>query len=364
MIALLRSTDGNPDSRYQKYIWYLETKQIPFYSICWDRNLKMEDSESFIYFHKEAKYGEGVKNIFKLGAYNFFLLKNLLKHRKKIKIVHAADLDTIIPAIIMHVFFKKKVIYDIYDWYIDSRGIKNKFFKSIITLIEYFNIKLSDRVIICEPEREKQIIFKPNHLWVLPNIPNFKNNIPSITQNSKLTIAYVGILGYERGLENLIKFAKENPSINFKIAGFGPLEILLNDVDQYSNISYYGAVPYTKSLEIMAEADIIYACYETTNPNHILAAPNKYYEGLYLGKPIITTAGTIVGDKTKKYETGYVIKENYEDLDNLINSLKKDDMILKGSNAKKLWKEKYNSYVEDFLENTYQPYIKASQTKN
>lgn len=357
MIALLRSTDGNPDSRFQKYIWFLEQNNIPFYSICWDRNLKMTDTESKKFFHKKAYYGEGIKNIFGLIKFNCFLSTELFKNRKKISIIHAADFDTVIPAILMKFFFGKKVIYDIYDWYIDSRCIKNKFLKSIIKYIEFINIKLADRVIICEPERESQIIFKTKKLWILPNIPNFQHQVPKNDSTYELSISYVGILGYERGLENLIKLSKETPSVKLTIAGFGPLSSLLKDSNNYSNITYLGTVPYDKSLEIMSNSDIIYACYETTNPNHVLAAPNKYYEGLYLGKPIITTEGTIVGDKTKKYNTGYVIKERYEDLKELIQSINYNDLKKKGINAERLWNEKYRFYVADFLTKTYLPFI-------
>ena len=39
MIVFLRSTDGNPDSRLQKYIDAVIEKKIDFLTLCWDRNL-------------------------------------------------------------------------------------------------------------------------------------------------------------------------------------------------------------------------------------------------------------------------------------------------------------------------------------
>ncbi len=357
MVVLLRSTDGNPDSRFQKYTDFLEKQGKRFLAICWDRNADKKDDELHIYYHVTAKYGEGLKNIKKLLGFNTFIFKQLKKYRHKYAIIHAADFDTVIPATLMHILYRKHVIYDIYDWYIDSRSIKNWIIKTCVLLMEFFNIKCADYVIICEPERKKQIYFTPNSLWILPNIPNYKKTLPPSPPNKQLTIAYVGILGAERGLEKLISYAKLNSTITLKIAGFGPLESLLHDVDKYANIHFYGSVKYDEALSIMNTADIIYAIYETSNPNHILAAPNKYYEGLYLGKPILTTKGTIVGDKTLRYQTGFVIGETYDDLSMFFKTVTIDRISLCSKNAVNLWETTYSTYTETFLLNTYLPFI-------
>lgn len=357
MVALLRSTDGNPDSRYEKYVEFINRKNLEFISICWDRSGNKKDSDNYLYYHKPANYGDGSANIKKLIGFNKFLFITLKNNRSRYSVIHAADFDTIIPAILMKLFYRKRVIYDIYDWYIDSRCIKSVLLKYLILAIEFICIKLADKVIICEPEREKQIVFKPKDLWILPNIPNYEEDLLCQTSNSGLIISYVGILGEERGLHNVVRLAKENPSVFLEIAGFGPLVTLLDDVYKYSNIQYHGKVKYVDALSIMSRSDLIYAMYETTNPNHILAAPNKYYEGLYLGKPIITTKGTIVGDKTEKYKTGYVIGEKYADLCNLVENLDKDGINQISNNARLLWQRRYKSYVQNFMDNIYLPYI-------
>lgn len=362
-IVLLRSTDGDPDSRFQKYTWFLEKKKIPFWAFCWDRNCKKQDAEQYIYYHKEARYGMRSGNLKKLLGFNFFILRQLIKRRKDISIIHAADFDTVLPAVFMHLLFRKHIIYDIYDWYVDSRGIKNKLVQSVVRFLEFISIKSADYVIICESERQKQILYTPKHLWILPNIPNFPPRVNRPVQNKDITIAYVGILGYERGIENLIKLCQENPLIQLNIAGFGPLADCVKEATSKSNITYYGSVSYEQAITIMESADLIYAVYETSNHNHILAAPNKYYEGLYLGRPIITTKGTLVGKKTTQFNTGYVIGESYDDLSECIHQVSLDDMEVKSSNARKIWNEKYVSYVDDFLTNHYGVYIKHWQDK-
>ncbi len=97
--------------------------------------------------------------------------------------------------------------------------------------------------------------------------------------------------------------------------------------------------------------------YCTTNPNHIFAAPNKYYEAMLLGKPIITTKGTIVGNKVLNYDIGFVIDETIESFKNLLDSLNNEIISQKGIKAKALWDKKFSKYTQDFLNSTYHEYI-------
>lgn len=358
MIALLRSTDGGPDSRFEKYTQFLDDKSIPYVTLCWDRYGVKNPTDNRLYYKRSSKYGLRFKNAFGLLGFNWFLFRKLVSRRKEYKVIHAADFDTILPAMIMKLLFKKKVIYDIYDWYIDSRSIKNRVIKWLVLQLERINVTKSDAVIICEEGRRKQIVFNPKNLWILPNIPCF--DIPSkgaSKNNDGITISYVGILGSGRGLSNLIKIAEQHPEINFVVGGFGPMEDDFKKASTLPNLDFMGRVAYSDALKIMSASDMIYAMYERVNPNHILAAPNKYYEGLALGTPIITTIGTLVGEKAEKYDTGYCIDEKFESLENLIDEYSWEENLIKGENASTLWQNTYQHYVEHFLTEKYLPFI-------
>lgn len=362
MIVLLRSTDGSPDSRFEKYVDFLDSQGIDYLTLCWDRkNIKRNDN-NHLYYKKSSVYGKRWKNLGGHLGFYWFLLKTLFSQRKRYQVIHACDLDTVIPAVFARVFLGKKYIYDVFDWFVDSNNIQG-IIKYFVYAIEFINIKLANAVIVCEKERVKQILFKPRKLWILPNIPNMTNmSLPESSNNEKLTISYVGILSVNRGIEYLVEYAKKHPeNVNIKVAGFGKLEYLFEDSNSFSNIKYYGSVSYQRALDIMCSADVIMAIYEKTDKNQILAAPNKYYEGLCLGKPIITTIGTIPGNRSIEDNTGYAIDEQYSDLESLINSISFDDIKIKSKNAKLLWDRKYSNYVQNFLLNQYLPFVKMCQ---
>lgn len=49
--------------------------------------------------------------------------------------------------------------------------------------------------------------------------------------------------------------------------------------------------------------------------------PNKFYEALFLAKPIITTNGTLVGDKVESIKSGYVIDEGEKAFEDLLDRI-------------------------------------------
>ena len=348
MIVFLRSLDCNPDPRVQKYCDYLYANNINYRIVCWDRSCKLKNDHIHSYYQRKSKYGTGLKNAFGILGFNWYIFCYLLRNKKSYKVIHACDFDTILPAIILKLFFGKKVIYDIFDWFVDSRHFNNRLIKTIILTFERFFLKHSDITIICEEERTEQLNYIPHNLWVLPNIPtlftSLNQNLPNKQNMSdKVILSYVGTMPADRGIDKLLECVKNNSSLELNIAGFGIMDKLVKEYsDCVSNIHYFGTVSYEKGLEIMANSDIIVALYEKTVLNNVYAAPNKYYEGLFLGKPILTTEGTLVGNKTEKGRTGFVIGESLRDLESFFICFDLQERIdLCSKNAREMWIDKY-----------------------
>lgn len=367
MIILIRSNDANPDPRLQKYINYLEETKQPYSIIAWNRGDGIMEKENYIYFNKSAAFGLGVKNIPKKIAWFMFVFKQLLKNRAQYKVIHACDLDTAIPAFLTRIFTKKKVIFDIFDWVssTESSGLLGKGLSKIENTI----FKNSDYTILCEEYRINQVrIDARRESLILPNIPDIQfvqdcqieAQITEQRNRYKLIISYVGVFDNNRGIEDILQLASKNKNICLNIAGFGFLEHLVKEcAGQHDNIVYWGKVDYNSGLNIMKNSDIIMAMYYLTNPVHKYAAPNKYYEGLFLGKAILTNEGTLIAEKVKAENTGYVINEGMPSIEEfLTHVLDFDDITVKNTNSKLLWNNFFENYTEQFMINDYQNILK------
>lgn len=368
MIVFIRCNDIISDSRAEKYIEFYKRIGCDYKIIAWDRLGNSEKMQNAIYCPVKSKYNQGgIRAVIDRLKWMFFILKTLFTFKDNLRI-HACDLDAAFPATLYKLFSRRNnyVIFDVFDWISDTLYNQGKIVTLTFKFMENFSVKMSDYIVICEPEREKQIPYQiTNKLFILPNIPSvanydfmYEDKLLEFT-NDKLTLSYVGGLYGERFLDELLTIASKG-FINLLIAGYGDekLEQKCKILNKLDNVRFFGKVTYTEGLHIMYNSDMIYAMYCKTNPNHIFAAPNKFYESMLLSKAIISTKGTIVGDKIEKLNIGYTIEENIKDLEKLINKISIKDVKIKSQNAHNLWENKYKDYVTTFLEKDYYSLIR------
>jgi len=348
-IIILRSQDIFSDSRVLRHEAWYKKNHITYRIIGWDRQGKNLRRENTKYYDGIAGFQQGAKGILGRIKWNWFLLRYLFSHRHDYRIIHACDFDTVMPALFMKIF-GKKVVFDIFDWFSDEVKTGKWYIDKPINFMEKLSVKLANLVIICEKGRLQQMAVIPNQYIIVPNIPEGIDDLafPSEVSidyhddNFSIAIAYVGGLVEHRGLKELVNVVSRYPRIRLNIAGFGNdaiVQYITRMSEKFTNIFYYGKIPYGEALSIMKQSDILYAMYYKTNPNHFYAAPNKFYEALALEKPIITTAGTLVGDKVKSIKSGYVINEGERAFADLLDKLINDGIHIKMDFAKAFQKE-------------------------
>lgn len=336
-VVILRSNPVDPDSRVEKEANSLIKVGYDVKILAWDRSSKYKVKESFlnlsngkvkIYrFGIPASFGDGIKNLKAFSNFQLRLLKWLIKNRNQYQIIHACDFDTGYIAYHCARFLKKKLIFDIFDYLYTNTYGKFSFFKKYIAQLEHKIINYADGTIICTEKRKEQIAgSKPKRLVVIHNSPpSFNGQISKLELNKdKVKIVYVGILQDSRFLIELADVISEYSKCELHIGGFGKYEMYFEKMsNKRSNIYYYGKLPYNKTIELENSCDIMTAIYDPSVDNHYYAAPNKFYESLMLGKPLIMVKNTGMSEVISKNKIGEVIEYNKESLklaiENLIN---------------------------------------------
>jgi Glycosyltransferase len=229
----------------------------------------------------------------------FFLLK------QDASVIHVCDLDTLIPAIFAKFIKKTKLCYTIYDFYAGNFPDKfpSLFIKSIAA-VEKFGIGFADYLFLVDECRFEQVKgAKIKNLAYIYNSPpdyfSTKQKHHSST-GEVLRIFYAGIISKSRGLEYIIKSIKDLDYVRLTIAGSGAdkefLENLL--VDTNNKVKYIGQITYKDVIENIIDSDILFAFYDPSVSNNRYASPNKLFEAMMCGKPIImnseVTASKIV----------------------------------------------------------------------
>lgn len=360
MVLLIRDNECF-EPRVQNYLRYFKSHNIPYHVIAWNRNGTALPDEHITFYERRAEYGKRIVNIPKKLGWMLFVMKKIYRYRKEFIAIHACDIDAILPALVVGKLLRKKVIFDIFDWIssLTGKGIVYKF----VEFLQNLCYKHANAVILCEEERKSQAKAKNDTIFVVPNIPDGKTTFDSdaLTKTAEdlaqfdYVISYVGVFDRDRGLENLLEVISQCSNVKLNIAGFGVLnELIQTYASRYPNITYWGRVDYSVGQAIQKNSSLISAMYHLTSPLHKFAAPNKYYESLVLGVPMITTENTLVGSKVSKYDTGFVMDES---AGSLLDLLQRSDLGTK-IDAKKLnciqtWQDVYAGYYESFMNEVY-----------
>lgn len=335
-VLILRSNPVKPDSRVEKEVCALKKAGHDVTVFGWDRSATSpnysEDMEiggfqvEVIRCGIKSEYGASiVKMVRPLVAFQFKILAYLLKNIRKYDVVHACDFDTAFVSVIVAKLFGKKTVYDIFDYYVDAFNIPD-FLKCFIASLDHFAMRRADRILVCTEKRIKQIPqMRKDKIYVVQNSPDIPLSMysPQGEENGyDVNIAYFGILQEGRLVKELVDIVAKHENWHLDIGGFGLLEKYVEDVaKQASNISYYGKVDYHTVLELERKSDIMTAVYTPEVRNHRFAAPNKFYEAMGLGKPLIVCRDTFVDEYVAKLDCGVIIEYTADDLENAIRDL-------------------------------------------
>ncbi|MGL4452999.1 MAG: glycosyltransferase family 4 protein [Sarcina sp.] len=377
-IIFIRSNSVDPDPRVEKEVNALEKNGFKVSILAWDRDVSKEKSTEYFlnnskvrinYISIKSLYGIGFKkNLVPLLSFQIKELVYLIKHRDKYDIIHACDFDTILPAVLIAKIFRKKIIYDIFDYYVDAFSVPN-ILKNFIKKIDNTIISIVDGVILCTEMRLNQIKgSNPKKICIIHNSPKElvgEDNKEKISLNKeKIKLVYVGILSKDRFLKEIVDIVAQNENYELYIGGFGILEEEIKIASSKSkNIIYYGKLDYQTTVQLEKACDIMFAIYDPAVPNHYYAAPNKFYESLMLGKPIIMAKNTGMSDIINEYKIGEVIDFNKKDLENALLKIssRKNKWAEISQRGQLLYKEKYSwEKMELRLYELYREIIKGS----
>lgn len=353
-ICFIRQTSIYNDSRATKTIKSLLHSGYKVIVLGWDREGDAQektkkvfenDDISLFFYNKQLQHGAGLKGIIKLLGFIGWVNKMVKKYFKEINYIHACDLDAAIGCFNFAKRKKIPFVYDVYDYYVEAHTVPNMV-KNFVEQKEIDIINNSDCVIICSEPRIKQIIkAKPKKIEVIHNSPNITIQERENSENKKIKLVFIGALAKGRLIEEVLCSAEKYKEVELIIGGMGEYAQLAEQYSQtHDNIKYYGVLSYDNVLKIEQESDILFATYDPDIPNHKYSAPNKLYEAMALGKPIIVCKGTCVDELVVQEDIGKAINYNADELFNCALEIMKDKEWLKDvkKRGQSLYKEKYS----------------------
>ena len=159
----------------------------------------------------------------------------------------------------------------------------------------------------------------PVDIWETFQRKNFSRN--------ELVIGFIGIIRYKRSLFSLIdavenlRLKGKNIQVLFAGGAMGhDLKDLQSKITVNDGFTFSGPYQYSRDIkDLYGKIDLIYAVYDEYDLNCKIAMPNKFYESILTGYPILVAANTFVGDQVESLGIGRAVcLQNKDELESLL----------------------------------------------
>jgi len=255
-----------------------------------------------------------------------WLFVNLIAYRPRI--VHSCDFDTLAPCLLFKTLFGRKVVYDSFDRYAMAY-ISNRFglLYKAVDHFEEFLAGQCDALITVSQERMRAFRQRPNASSIVMNCPEDYGQFEKQTSNQDvhqgLFLVYAGIMTQDRGLRLMDEAVRSFSDVYLTLAGRS-IGGIIQSVLRNPKVSYLGIIDHSKALDLQAKADAVLLLYDPAVPINRVASPNKLFEAMMLGVPVISN---VCRDIVNETGCGIVIDYDLHELRTAIEGLRKDPRL-------------------------------------
>ncbi|ROQ47067.1 glycosyltransferase involved in cell wall biosynthesis [Marinobacter sp. 3-2] len=261
--------------------------------------------------------------IIQLIKYVEFVVRVFIKHRNQVDFVHCNDLGALPIGFLLKTLSRGdvKVVYDCHEYETERDGMSS-FLKKVLKFFERRLIGCADSVLtvsdsIASCYADDYSIAKPKLVLNCPRFidqgrKNLFRKIFGIRADQKIFLYQGGLKG-GRGIELILEaFSDLESDENVLVCmGYGPLEGAIREkASDYNTIFFHPAVSQDVLLNYTSSADYGILFYEDTCLNHRYCSPNKIFEYLMAGLPVLTSNLYEVRRLVESEGVGIVAHEN------------------------------------------------------
>ncbi len=313
-LCVISYSDLLTDARCSNFIEFNRKNNLSVSTISISNNIDDNVSPNWI-----CKVNPNTRFIF--NYINFLKFAYNLKNKVMAKVYYASDLYSLIVANII----KRpdtEVIYDSREIFSALGTLsKSSWKQKIWSYLEIINVRnIKDIVVSGELDAEYLNNYLPSrhNYHIIKNFPNLqpvhKNNYLrdyfNISEDKHILI-YQGVLLEGRGILPTLKFIKTTDELVLVLIGDGAfksdIEKIIKEEKLENKVFIHNQVPYNQLLSITASADIGLSLIEPISFSYTLALPNKLFEYVLAGLPVLVSDLPAMKDFVTQTKAGEVV---------------------------------------------------------
>ena len=324
-VLMVLTNAYDPDPRVRQEALALISMGCRVRLLAWDRDLKAPAKESIEGLQVErvflaSSHGRGTMQIF---FYAWLYLKMLWRGwRTSFDVIHCHDLDTLPLGFVLGKLKRKPVVYDAHESFPAMlEGSVPRWVQLGLERLENFLIRRIDLLITVGEKLRRHFTDRgARRTTVVGNWKRLGDFSRTEQQNQELrqrlgipdgalTVVCITQLLKDRKLEELLAAVQRYPHVYVIIGGKGVLEDWVVRATNNPRVLFVGFVSGKQIADYTCAADIVYYGFDPSNPNARFSAPNKLYEALAAGRPLITGDFGEIAEVVREAKCGIVLPE-------------------------------------------------------
>jgi glycosyltransferase involved in cell wall biosynthesis len=244
-------------------------------------------------------------------------------------VLHIHDADRLFIGWCAHKIIRKPFVYDSHEYFaglLTTNSWRGYFQQRVWTALERLCIGSASRVITVNSEIANKLCHRYglNSVTAIHNFPSSRTAEPTRTNllrsmlpapyRDKPLLLYQGRLTAHRGIEEFIEVVSRLPGVAAAIVGSGPNESTLKaiaaDKRLHDRLVFVPQVPWNKLCEYTADADVGFCLSQDDCENNRLALPNKIFEYLMAGVPVVVSDFPILREYVDKSGVGVLAPQD------------------------------------------------------
>lgn len=316
---------------------------------CWGSEGEAHRHENVMAWRPKAGYAR-----FVLGYLAFIVrcFTFAMKRLRRGDTLLCMDLETALLGLVAARLCGARVHYDMADPFYLAKPAP---LKPLWRWLERQYIRLSDLATAPHPSRFA-LFFEslPDHALVVENVPDIPaSDVANRAHRRReasgvLTLGYFGTLEDHRGIQDLLALVQRHPAIRLEIGGRGPLAGEVREAGKACpRIRFSGSYRVEDLASLTRDVDVYCSLYYSSKKLHRYAAPNKYFEHLALGLPILMSAGTPYAEDVRREATGWVVPDGLAALEAWQEQVRTHLSTLDdcADRARHLWETRYKDWM-------------------
>ena len=255
------------------------------------------------------------------AEYNIRLFFFLLFH--KANLVLSNDLDTALPNLFISRLKSIKMIYDSHEYFTETPELVGRpRVQRVWKRIEGFVVpRLKEMITVCDSIAE---LFQEKYgvkCHVVRNIPP-KAALPprgdkkalDLPEDKHLLVLQGSGINIQRGAEELVEAMQYLDDCFLMIIGGGDvlplLKQMVTDLHIVDRVRFLPRMPYANMMAYTQLAELGFVLDKDTNLNYRFCLPNKLFDFIQAGVPIVASNLVEVGKIIRKYDIGLFIPDH------------------------------------------------------